>query len=78
MSALLEQRIKSLESRVVTLEGTDRDDLKAESKRYGAILEKIADVSERLARLETRMALIAGGAGVVSSVLVLAIKGIAG
>lgn len=69
--AVNQQRIVSLESRIKTLEGIDREDRTRESDRYATIIE-------RLAKLETRVALIAGGAGVLSSILVIAVKGAVG
>ncbi len=72
---VLEQRVTAMEARVKTLEGIDREDRTRESDRYAEILSRIA-------RLETRVGFLAAGigsvTGVVSSVLVIALKSAVG
>jgi hypothetical protein len=67
--AVLQHRIVSNEARIKVLEGTDKDDRSRESDRYALILE-------RLARLETRVAVIAGLTGLASTIIVLFVKGL--
>lgn len=68
---VLEQRLDAAEARIKTLESLDRNDRNRESDRYAEILS-------RLARLETRVGFIAAGAGLISSILVVALKSLLG